>query len=60
MMIKNGMTTEDTALNLHISPETVKTHRRNMRKKLGLIGTGDRLQAYFQSLDDDDKMSPTP
>lgn len=60
MMIKHGMTTEDIALNLHISHETVKTHRRNMRKKLGLLGTGDRLQAYFQSLDDDDKTAHTP
>ena len=60
MMIKNGMTTEHIALNLHLSLETVKTHRRNMRKKLGLLGTGERLQAYFQSFDDDDKTSHIP
>jgi FixJ family two-component response regulator len=55
MMIKNGMTTEDIAMNLHISSETVKTHRRNMRKKLGLIGTGDQLHAYFRSLEAEGK-----
>ena len=51
LMIKNGMTTEDIAMNLHISPETVKTHRRNIRKKLGLIGNGDQLRVYFRSLE---------
>jgi FixJ family two-component response regulator len=56
MMIKNGMTTEDVADNLNISPETVKTHRRNIRKKLGLIGTGDQLRAYFRALEAEGKM----
>jgi FixJ family two-component response regulator len=51
LMIKNGMTTEDIAMNLHISPETVKTHRRNIRKKLGLIGNGDQLRVHFRSLE---------
>jgi FixJ family two-component response regulator len=55
MMIKNGMTTEDMAMHLNISPETVKTHRRNIRKKLGLIGTGDQLRVYFRSLDTEGK-----
>jgi FixJ family two-component response regulator len=58
LMIKNGLTSEDIAADLHISTETVKTHRRNIRKKLGLIGSGDQLRAYFRSLTTDDSISP--
>lgn len=58
LMIKNGMTSEEIAAYLHISPETVKTHRRNIRKKLGLIGSGDQLRAYFRSLESGDSSSP--
>jgi len=58
LMIKNGLTSEEIASDLHISPETVKTHRRNIRKKLGLIGSGDQLQVYFRSLEVDDSLSP--
>ncbi|ETW96503.1 MAG: hypothetical protein ETSY1_26385 [Candidatus Entotheonella factor] len=57
LMIKNGLTSEEIAAYLHISPETVKTHRRNIRKKLGLIGSGDQLRAYFRSLEADDVLS---
>ncbi len=57
LMIKNGLTSEEIAAYLHISPETVKTHRRNIRKKLGLIGSGDQLRAYFRSLESDDSLS---
>lgn len=57
LMIKNGMTSEEIAAYLHISPETVKTHRRNIRKKLGLIGSDDQLRAYFRSLESDDSPS---
>jgi DNA-binding CsgD family transcriptional regulator len=58
LMIKNGLTSEEIAVDLRISPETVKTHRRNIRKKLGLIGSGDQLRAYFRSLEIDDTHSP--
>ncbi|MCK5189359.1 MAG: helix-turn-helix transcriptional regulator [Methylococcales bacterium] len=37
-MITRGMTTEEIASCLFISPETVKSHRRNIRKKLSLVG----------------------
>ena len=37
-MITKGMTTEEIADSLFISPETVKSHRRNIRKKLSLVG----------------------
>ena len=57
LMIKNGLTSEEIATYLHISPETVKTHRRNIRKKLGLIRSGDQLRAYFRSLEADGSIS---
>jgi hypothetical protein len=34
---------------LHVAPTTVKTHRRNIRKKLGITGAKKRLHAYFQT-----------
>jgi DNA-binding CsgD family transcriptional regulator len=50
LMIKDGMTSDEIAMRLHISPETVKSHRKNIRKKLGLRGSAERLRAYFESL----------
>jgi IS5 family transposase len=35
--------------NLYISPETVKTHRKNIRRKLKLQGSGINLQSYLES-----------
>ena len=48
-MIRQGMTNDDIAEQLYIAPATVKTHRRNIRKKLGLAGAKNRLQTYFQT-----------
>jgi DNA-binding NarL/FixJ family response regulator len=48
-MIRQGMTNDKIAEQLYIAPTTVKTHRRNIRKKLGLAGAKNRLQAYFQT-----------
>jgi DNA-binding NarL/FixJ family response regulator len=48
-MIRQGMTNDEIAEQLYIAPTTVKTHRRNIRKKLGLAGVKNRLQAYFQT-----------
>jgi DNA-binding NarL/FixJ family response regulator len=53
LMIKAGMKNADIAAQLYISPETVKTHRKNIRKKLGLQGSGTNLHAYLQTLDTD-------
>jgi DNA-binding NarL/FixJ family response regulator len=50
-MIGNDMTTEEIAAQLCISPETVKTHRRNIRKKLGIVGTRRQLNNYLRSLE---------
>jgi DNA-binding NarL/FixJ family response regulator len=51
LMIGNDMTTEEIAAQLCISPETVKTHRRNIRKKLGIAGTRHQLNNYLRSLE---------
>ncbi len=48
-MVKVGMTSHDIARNLYISPETVKTHRKNIRRKLKLQGSGINLQSYLDS-----------
>jgi FixJ family two-component response regulator len=51
LMIGNDMTTEEIAAHLRISPETVKTHRRNIRKKLGILGTRSKLSTSLRSLE---------
>lgn len=50
LMVKNGMTSEEIAAHLHVSPETVKTHRRNIRRKFGLTSSSQKLSVYLQSL----------
>jgi DNA-binding CsgD family transcriptional regulator len=44
------MTNEEIAARLHISSETVRTHRRNIRKKLGMKGTKARLDVHLLAL----------
>jgi FixJ family two-component response regulator len=50
LLIKNDLTNEDIAAQLHISPETVRTHRRNIRKKLGMKGAKARLNTHLLTL----------
>lgn len=50
-MIRHGMTSAEVATHLHISPETVKTHRRNIRRKLQIVGEKSNLMAYLHSLE---------
>jgi FixJ family two-component response regulator len=50
LMIKDGMTSQEIAGHLNISFETVKTHRRNIRKKLGITGTKIQLSSHLTSL----------
>lgn len=50
LMVKNGMTSEEIAAHLHVSPETIKTHRRNIRRKFGLTSSSQKLSMYLQSL----------
>ena len=47
-LIKNGLTTDEIANHMYVSPYTVKSHRRNIRKKLKLKHSS-RLKPYFQS-----------
>ena len=47
-LIKNGLTSEAIAKHLFISPSTVKTHRRNIRRKLGLNNQKDCLRDYLR------------
>ena len=46
-MIKNGMSSEDVAEHLCISLSTVKTHRKNIRRKLNLRNSKKNLRAYL-------------
>lgn len=48
-LIKNGLTTEDIAKHLHISPSTIKTHRKNIRRKLGINNRQQNLRNYLDS-----------
>ena len=47
-MIKNGLTSTDIANVMHISLDTVKSHRRNIRKKLKLTNSRINLASYLQ------------
>jgi len=48
-LIKNGLTTEEIANHLHISPSTVKTHRKHIRRKLGINNQEYNLRNYLES-----------
>jgi FixJ family two-component response regulator len=48
LLIRNGLSTDEIAKHMHISPETVKSHRKNSRKKLGLDKTHHNLRAHLQ------------
>ena len=48
-MIRLGLTSEDIADHLSVSVSTVKTHRKNIRRKLRLKNTGKNLRSYLES-----------
>lgn len=48
-LIKNGMSSEEIARHLNVSPDTVKTHRKNIRRKLNLQDSNLNLRVYLES-----------
>jgi DNA-binding NarL/FixJ family response regulator len=48
-LIKNGLSSQQIADQLHLSWDTIKTHRRNIRKKLGIQNTHTNLATYLIS-----------
>lgn len=48
-MIKHGFSTKNIARLLHISEHTVKSHRRGIRKKLGIWNSKIDLSSYLNS-----------
>jgi PAS domain S-box-containing protein len=48
LMIRKGFSSEQIAAMLNTSPHTVKTHRRNIRKKLGLHNSKMNLSSYLK------------
>ena len=48
-MIKNGLTSKEIAGKLYISLNTVKTHRRNIRKKLNIHNSDINLANYLRA-----------
>jgi len=48
-LIKNGMSSEEIARHESVSVFTVKTHRKNIRRKLKLKNSGINLRAYLES-----------
>ena len=50
MLIKAGKSSKDIACIMKISPETVESHRKNIRRKMGLQCKKENLQAYLAAL----------
>lgn len=50
-LIKYGRSTKDIAEHLNLSINTIKTHRSNIRNKLGICNKKTNLRSYLQSLE---------
>jgi FixJ family two-component response regulator len=48
-MIMNELTSQEIANQLHISLSTVKTHRRNIRRKLNIQHSGQGLKGFLEA-----------
>jgi DNA-binding CsgD family transcriptional regulator len=49
-MVKNGMSSKQITDLMNISLETVKTHRKRIRKKLNIHNTKYKLSSYLLSV----------
>jgi DNA-binding CsgD family transcriptional regulator len=49
-LIRHGSKTKEIAELMNISPKTVETHRRNIRRKIGLDGKQANLRSHLLSL----------
>ena len=49
-LIKEGKTTKDIAVMLHLSPRTIEFHRNNIRKKMGIKNKKANLRSHLQSV----------
>ncbi|MFP4104563.1 MAG: LuxR C-terminal-related transcriptional regulator [Phycisphaerae bacterium] len=49
-LIRRGLTNGEIARMEHVSPQTVSTHRKNIRKKLGLTNKQVNLASYLDGL----------
>jgi len=48
-LVKAGMTSEQIARHLFISLSTVKTHRKNIRRKISLTKSSQSLRSFLTS-----------
>lgn len=48
-LVKNGLTNQGIAEELHVSIDTVKTHRRNIRKKLQIKDQKTKLSSFIKT-----------
>jgi two-component system, response regulator PdtaR len=48
-LIKSDLTNDQIAGHLFLSPETIKTHRRNIRKKLGIQNSHTNLATHLKA-----------
>ena len=49
-LIRHGSSTKEIAEILHVSPKTVETHRKNIRRKIGLDRKRANLRSHLMSL----------
>ncbi len=49
-MIKKGLTSQEIAKTLHVSLHTIKSHRRNIRKKMNIQNSAINLESYLRSI----------
>lgn len=47
LLIKQGLSSKEIAIQLHVAETTIKTHRRNIMKKAGLKGKTAFTQFIF-------------